>query len=103
MIGDKENHWAVFAQTHGWITFFRDIKSADDVGLRVHERTHVIQGMIGGPLYIITYGLLFLVIWAWQRRGWLEAYMSIPYEKQAYGRQYRYYRGDGDTLWGVKE
>lgn len=95
MLGDPD------AQTHGWIIFYRNARMGDDVGLRVHERTHVIQGMIGGPLFVITYGLFFLIAWAWQRRSWFDAYMANPYEKQAYARQYRYYRGEGDNLWGA--
>jgi hypothetical protein len=88
------------AQTHGWIIFLQTEADTRDVGLAVHERTHVLQGFFGGPLYVVAYVLCFLALWAWQRRSWRDAYAANPFEKQAYRRQAEYYRGRRD-LWGV--
>ncbi len=73
------------AQTHGFLIVYADEDARADIEIRVHERVHVVQGMIGGPLYVIAYGLTFLWFYLWNvRAGWYAAYMRIPFERQAY-------------------
>lgn len=70
-------------QTHGWLVLLK-FKSPEEVpsGLRKHEHRHVLQGMIGGPLYLIAYILCFLVLLAWYGDS-RKAYEAIPFEKDA--------------------
>ncbi len=82
------------AQTLGAMIVYADIFQMGRPDLRVHERVHVVQGMIGGPLFALAYGLSFLAIWVWRRRGWKDAYYAIPFERQAYRI------GDRATGWG---
>lgn len=84
------------AQTWGFLIVYKDEYQRSRVDLRVHERVHVVQGMIGGPIYALTYGLSFL--WFWVASGfgpWKAAYHKIPYEIQAYRI------GDLAKGWGV--
>ena len=92
------------AQTHGWLIVYRDDAARERADLRVHERCHVVQGMLGGPLYMLAYGLHFGVRFLigsrheaypvhWPR--WKHAYRGIWFEEQAYARQHR---ADG---WGA--
>jgi hypothetical protein len=86
LIGGK---W-VGAQTHGWIIFYRDAEQQARGDLSVHERVHVKQGWIGGPLYIIAYGVHFLWNWQAKRMHWQDAYRNIWFEKAAYKEQAEY-------------
>ena len=73
------------AQTHGWMIYYSGINERESAELRVHERVHVVQGFLLGPLFPILYGLMFA--WYFLRSpkdGWYPAYMKIPFEKQAY-------------------
>lgn len=73
------------AQTHGWLIVYADKYARADTEIRVHERVHVVQGMIGGPLYVLAYGLTFVWHLLWDpSAGWYAAYMRIPFERQAY-------------------
>jgi hypothetical protein len=78
------NPWA---QTHGWLIVYR--VGRNDSEIRVHERCHVVQGFIGGPFYVLAYGLVFL--FAWYENGfrdWRDAYRRNPFEISAYNRAY---------------
>lgn len=89
------------AQTHGVVIFYRDRRTRAWVPLRVHERVHVVQGMIFGIFYIISYSLFFLLKWVSQGfRHWAVAYMWIPWEKQAYRIQKEYMDGERKRPWG---
>lgn len=70
--------------------------------LRVHERCHVIQGILGlGIPFGISYGLHFLWRWALSGFGpWHTAYREIWAEKQAYKVQEEYQRGQRPGAWG---
>jgi len=73
------------AQTWGAIVIYKDEYQRSRVDLRVHERVHVVQAFIGGPLFMIAYGLTFL--WFYlndPKMGWKVAYYQIPFEVQAY-------------------
>lgn len=73
------------AQTLGGAICYADETQRARVDLRVHERVHVVQGMIGGPLFSLTYGLTFLWFFAWApSKGWRAAYRRVPFEVQAY-------------------
>jgi hypothetical protein len=86
------------AQTPGLVITYRDENARSSGGLRVHERVHVVQGMIGGPLFALGYGLSFL--WFWAASGfahWHIAYMKIPFEVRAYARQDAWLAADETT------
>jgi hypothetical protein len=74
----------------------------DDPGLRVHERCHAIQGILGlGLPFGAAYGLHFL--WEWARIGfgpWHSAYMRIWAERQAYRIQDEFEAGQRPGAWG---
>lgn len=75
------------AQTHGWLILYASERAREVVPLRAHERVHVVQAFVGGPLYALAYGACFLVLFAAQGfRDWHRAYMRSPFEVQAYGR-----------------
>lgn len=79
------------AQTLGLVIVYRDERTRLNPSLRVHERVHVVQGMIGGVLFVLAYGLTFLWHWIAQGGGnWYPAYMKIPFEVSAYARQARF-------------
>lgn len=72
------------AQTHGWLILYADARVRESPRLRAHERVHVVQGFVGGPLFPIAYGLSFLVLFAADRfRSWRNAYLAIPFERHA--------------------
>lgn len=84
------------AQTWGWlIVYTMDKPSA---GLRAHEYTHVVQGFIGGPLFLLAYGLCFAVQWPMMGFGdWRPAYEANPFERHAQ----RVQKAVKLTDWGV--
>ena len=111
------------AQTHGFLIYYRDTQARGDrVGysrsfyenpklydswqrkrkrLRVHERVHVAQGALLGPIFMISYVLFFLGKWASQGfKGWYRAYRWNPYERQAYRIEEEFVRGKRDGAWG---
>ena len=86
--------WIAFkpaAQTHGFVIFYADEAARADADMRVHERIHVAQGLVGGPFFVLAYLTCFLYYLARFRGqgGWLRAYMEIPFERQAYRLQSR--------------
>lgn len=83
------------AQTHGWLVICADEGQRQRQDLRVHEYVHVKQAFVGGVLYGLAYGLLFLVIWTTKGFGpWHDAYRANPFEVQAYAI------GDAKKGWG---
>lgn len=50
--------------------------------LVLHERRHVAQQALLGPLFLLAYGLAFLVLWPISG-GWYAAYRAIPFERDA--------------------
>lgn len=100
IIGGK---W-VGAQTHGCVIYYRDEEMRDLKRLRVHERVHVKQGMIGGPFFILAYVGHWLWLWGFgMRMHWQEAYRKIWAERQAYAYDAAYARGEHPDAWGAKE
>lgn len=68
------------------ITFGRVVIGRDAAMLarcRAHERVHVAQAELWGPLFIPAY--LLASAWAWARGG--DAYRDNPFEREAYGRE----------------
>lgn len=70
--------------------------------LRVHERCHVVQGLLClGVPFLVGYALLFLYYWAKGGFGeWYDAYIQNPFERQAYRVQREYMHGDRPGAWG---
>jgi len=88
-------------QTFGWIIFYATEEKRQKASLRVHERVHVTQGFIGGPLFALTYLLCFA--WSFTRNGfkdWYSAYMRNPFEIQAYRIQDEFEAGQRPDQWG---
>lgn len=76
------------AQTWGWFVIYTDERyrtEAWGAGLRRHEYRHVKQGLIGGPLFLLAYGVLFLVEYLKKGddEGWHEAYERNWFERDA--------------------
>jgi hypothetical protein len=83
------------AQTHGFLVVYASGASRRFLPLRRHERAHIVQGFLGGPLYVILYGLTFA--WNYLRlREWRAAYLAIPFEK--YARSIERNKGWGDRV-----
>lgn len=94
----KRKIWGVRsgAQTHGIVKFYSPERVNDDP-LRAHENVHVWQGLLFGFVYMLTYGLFFLInmglcsIFDWymftnqgkKRPLWRRAYLAIPWEIHA--------------------
>lgn len=88
------------AVTHGCLIIYASADRREtDAGLRVHERVHVTQGMIGGPLYVVAY----VGHWLWllvfppaphrpDEPRWKRAYRGIWAERMAYRIQDEYER-----------
>jgi len=96
------------AQTHGWLIFYASDYAREHRILRAHERVHVVQGLFGGPFFMFAYGLCFLFylgklaisFQGWWQSGqsapwWYDAYMMIPFERQAYRMQHN------EGAWGA--
>jgi len=89
------------AQTHGWLIYYRDDVVRSNPGLRVHERIHVLQGFVGGPLFMLAYVLHFLWLFAMTGFGdWKTAYMRIWAERQAFRAQREFNSGLRPGAWG---
>jgi len=100
LIGGK---W-VGGQTFGWLIFYKNERNKNSGSLNVHERVHVRQGLIGGPLFLLAYGLDFLWQWGFGlSTDWNSAYFNISYEQTAYDIQDRYASSklpEQKTFWG---
>ena len=94
------------AQTHGFLIFYRDERQRGRARLRVHERVHVLQAMIGGPLYTLSYGLHWLWLFAVafdgddERPRWQRAYYRVWAERQAYRIDREFDAGERPGAWG---
>jgi hypothetical protein len=96
LIGGKR----VGAQTWGWLIFYRDEEMMARDPLRVHERVHVVQALIGGPLFPIAYGLHFLWLWALWGNEWEISYRRVWAEVIAYQIEAEFERGERPGAWG---
>jgi hypothetical protein len=84
------------AQAHGALIVYADWYQAQRPDLRVHERVHVVQGFLLGPLFPILYGLEFVVRWIAGGCGdWKPAYYALSWERWAYAV------GDRAVGWGA--
>jgi len=102
-IGEDRIWFKPGAQTHGWLILYRDESARNNKRLRVHERTHVKQGFLLGPLYVIAYVIHFL--YRYTRTGfkdWYTAYEGIYFEKKAREAEQRYLDGVDKEPWGSK-
>ena len=73
------------AQTVGTTVCFADEHQFSRADLRVHEFVHCAQAMVGGVLFGIAYGLVFLYQWAASGFGpWHAAYRANVFEAHAY-------------------
>ncbi len=83
------------AQTHGWLVIAASEEELARADLRVHEYTHVVQGFVLGPLFMLFYVLAFAVPFVKQGfRDWHAAYGKNPFELMAYRV------GDAGHGWG---
>jgi hypothetical protein len=94
MIGNPD------AQTWGWLVCYRNAEVWEDMPLRAHERTHVVQGMRGGVFFLLAYASCFLYYYisppkTHYKPRWYKAYMAIPYEVTAYKVQAAYKPSSG--------
>jgi len=90
LIGGK---W-VGAQTFGNVIFYRDDQCYMYQSLRVHERCHVVQAMVGSLVFALLYILHFAYNMA-KGMGYDKAYRGIWFEKQAYANE------DNKDSWGT--
>lgn len=84
------------AQTHGWLILYSEDRWRGSRAIRVHERVHVVQAFVGGPLFMLAYVACFA--WSFASQGftdWWAAYRKNPFEGAAYERQVR-----SGSLWG---
>jgi hypothetical protein len=72
--------WGAF--TLGCFMFFWGEDQADRPELRVHERHHVYQQLLWGPLWGPVY-LLLLVVSFVRKRSWMDGYVAHPFERAA--------------------
>jgi hypothetical protein len=96
------------AQTHGAVIFFASEAHRDRADLRVHERVHVLQGFLGGPIYVLAYVFHFAWLFAFapkepaEEPRWKRAYRRIYFERIAYRIQAEYQAGKRPNAWGAK-
>lgn len=83
------------AQTHGFLVVYASSAARRYLPLRRHERVHVVQAFVGGPLYAILYGCTFVANFL-KSQDWHSAYEAIPFEVSA--RKYEQKEGWGDKL-----
>ncbi len=93
--GDTRIWGSPSAQTHGWLIFYDSEAMRQYAPIRTHERVHVVQGFIGGPLYVVAYLACHVWMWVATRSFW-SAYNENPFEKMAYRRMSR------RDAWGAK-
>lgn len=76
------------AQTWGWLTVFASERERQRADLRIHERCHTVQAFVLGVLWIVIYGIMFIVPYiANPSAGWKAAYEKVAFEVWAYARQ----------------
>jgi len=90
----------VGGQTYGWVIFLRDERMLEHAELAVHERGHVVQALLLGPLFPVAYGILFAINYAHFRSDWRKAYRYIWFEVYCYDLGERYAAGDLPDAWG---
>lgn len=73
----------VGAQTHGWVIFYKDEYNATRKDLRIHERVHVRDALIGGIFFSLAYVAVFLYELV-RLRDWRKAYRNNWFERRAY-------------------
>ena len=93
------------AQTHGIAVWYTSKEARSNCPLRVHERVHVLQGLIGGVFYGLAYVGHFLVLYlrgAGDELGprWYRAYWEICFERQARRITDEYLAGKRPEQWG---
>lgn len=75
-----------WAQTHGCLIVYDTVPHTNTAWLRAHERTHVVQGFVGGPLFVVAYILCFLALLVYHGE-YYPAYRNNPFEAHAYGNE----------------
>jgi len=83
----------VGGQTFGNVIFYRDERTRQHIDLRVHERCHTVQAMVGGIFFAAAYGIHFLM--NYRTLPFYEAYQAIWAEEQARAKQ------DNPNGWGA--
>lgn len=74
------------AMTAGWLVIYRQPQTDNDLSwidiARVHERAHVVQGLVLGPLFWVLYFAWFLPAWV-TRSVSFQTYYRNPFERHA--------------------
>lgn len=99
--GDTSMFGQPAGQTWGWLIFYSDSSHMQfHSGLRVHERVHVYQAFIGGPLFTLAYALHWLILMPMCKFNWYDAYMKVWAERMAYRIQREFRDGRRPNAWG---
>lgn len=71
--------------TAAWpFIYVPDRPAARSIKLMHHEHRHIQQQCaVGGLLFLLTYGLSFIVLLPFKKFNWYEAYLAIPWEVDA--------------------
>ena len=88
------------AQTFGWAIVYKDAEAQESPQYAIHERVHVFQSLIGGPLFLLAYGIHFLWLWLVKGYYWQDAYNLIWFEVKAYDLGDEYNAGNIKEAWG---
>lgn len=102
---NKDGHTRIWfrpsAQTWGLMIFYASAQLKSSEPLRVHERVHILQSLLFGAVYPVTYLFIFfpllyvaVKLGAWKnsddRDDIWRAYRRIPWEIWAYHTQHRF-------------
>jgi hypothetical protein len=95
------------AQTWGFLIYYRSENARAYEALRVHERVHVFQGIVGSVFFMLAYGAHFLWNYAFPKGWdgaprWYRAYRGICFEKQAYRFDGEFSQRKRPGAWGSK-
>lgn len=99
------------AQTHGIVKIFATKEQRDREDLNVHENCHVVHAFLLGPLFMLLWGLDWLVNYVLGLKHpkagpdaprWWHAYRRILFERQAFGRQAEFQQGLRPNAWGAR-
>lgn len=90
----------IAAQTFGFFIAYNDGKARGAGRIRVHERVHVWQSLMWGPLFPLMYGGHWVYLWIKAGfKGWQKAYYSIWAEKTAYRVDKEWSQGKRGDAW----